>query len=968
MTLIIFIKCADAFILLLDRKESNTSSVGQVTKKYYLPTNQEFVLALAGESVRIDTIVSDLHIDQTVTHETIRKKLYEIIEKPPQFGSVESMSSGLLLIKDDPFFQFNNVWFTNSQKSIVEENPNFKCYGDGSVLADYLIRKFDFLSFPLEKACRCLLAILQDISKRVDSVGSIDNYGVDLLVFTNSGELKQATIDNSNGINGIHCSCDTKDDLSFSFSYSKISSKPEKKETIKKISIKGTQPIQANDNNYSTQYQINGGEIHSVKTDENANSLIISLKAINDGELTITIPRTLIDSKTDGHDDEFFVLCDGVEVKFHETPTIIDRTLTVSFKKYCEEIKIIGTMLYGKHIETESLEKFKDEFDTKKMHELAVERKSPIVVQTDKSIYTYGSDMIVTIINPYFISGEPIILEIKNDDEKIVYKNSIPVSENAKSIYQEVIAIEGKDWSIPGSKYKIKATYSEITAELEIATSDFGVVIELDQKVYSWRDKVFITIVAPDLVRDPESVEEIGQTNDSTITISTSQNQLNNYKLVETGKDTGIFTGEIQLSGFLNDDIIKNKLDVPTSGETSGSGPTDGKIACTNKDGITVNLITPSRTVSASALIRWNIGEISWLEAALPASGEGEIRVVDPDMNLESEKIDEFEIRVWSDTDPAGIKITVVETGNNTGIFKGIVKFTTEELSKTPVLRISEGDTVTAEYQDKTLPEPYSSSSELTITATSMIGTLSPPLERIQLSNPRILDQFGNSLSKIESEQNIMISADLTNSQDNSQKFAFMVEVTNESGEQDLFTWMADELIQNQTISPALAWKPTISGKYTVTIFVWESVDNPTALSPPTTLDVIVNGKNSEQKDISSDMQTTDVTDKEIQQRFPLKSIVSIPTGTAVPGCEKHHKCFIPHEMIIRVNQTVVWNNDDSIAHTITSGTPDDGPDGNFDTGLMMAENSFAHKFTKKGIYPYFCMVHPWQEGVVVVE
>lgn len=124
MTLIIYIKCADASILLLDRKESNTSSVGQVTKKYYLPTNQEFVLALAGESVRIDTIVSDLHIDQNVTSDSIRQKLYDIIDKSPQFANVESMSSGLLLIKDSTTFQFNNVWFSNSQKSIVVENPN----------------------------------------------------------------------------------------------------------------------------------------------------------------------------------------------------------------------------------------------------------------------------------------------------------------------------------------------------------------------------------------------------------------------------------------------------------------------------------------------------------------------------------------------------------------------------------------------------------------------------------------------------------------------------------------------------------------------------------------------------------------------------------------------------------------------------------------------------------------------------
>ena len=963
MTLIIFIKCADASILLLDRKESNASGVGQTTQKYYLPTNREFVLALAGESIRIDTIVSDLHIDQTVTNETIRKKLYDIIENSPQFGNAESISDGLLLIKDESSFEFNNVWFTNSRQSIVKDDPSFKCYGEGFILADYLIRKFNFSSLSQESACRCLLAILQDISKRVDSVGSIDNYGVDLLVFTNSGELKQTRIDNSDGINNIDCNWNVEDDFSLSFSSSKISSKLKVNKDIKKLTIKGVKSIQTVDNNYSVSYRINGGEIYSITPNEDANSLIISLVAINDGELTITLPRTLLDSKADNIDDEFIVLCDGTDVLVRETPTTIDKTLTISFKKDCKEIEIIGTILYEKSIETASFETSKDEFDTKKIHDMAIKRKSSIVIQTDQNIYSYGSNMIITISNPYFIPGESIILEIKNENKKIIYRNSIPVSKDAKSIYQKIIRIEGKDWSIPGSRYKIKATYLDKIDELEITTSNFGATIELDQKIYSWRDKIFITIVAPDLARDPESVEEIGQTNDSTIIISTSRGQLNKYKLVETGKDTGIFAGEIQLSGFLTDEIFKNKLDTLTSGKTLGSGPTDGKIACANEDEITVNLITPSITVNASAMIRWNIGEISWLESTFPASGTGVIRVVDPDVSLESEQANEFEIKVWSDTDPEGIKIMVVETNNNTGIFNGTVFFTAGELSKTPVLRVSEGDTVTAEYLDKTLPAPYSLDSELIITGTSMIGTMSPPLERIQLSNSGIVDQSDIFLSEINSDDEFEIGADLTNIQKNSQKYVFIVKITNDSGVPISFTWVEGELSSNQKYRPTLPWKPRASGMYTVTIFVWETLHNQIALSLPTKFDVIVNEKISEHNDM-----TLDVTNKEIQQRFPLKPVVSIPIGASTPGCEKHHKCFIPHEMIIRVNQTVVWNNDDSTNHTITSGIPNSGPDGNFDAGLIISGNSFAHKFTKKGIYPYFCLLHPWQEGIIVVE
>lgn len=959
MTLIIYIKCADATILVLDRKESNTSDVGQITKKYYLPTNLEFVLALAGESIRIDTIVSDLHIDQNVTAENIREKLYDIIEKSPKFVNIESMASGLLLIRDGNIFKFNNVWFTNSQKSIVEENQNFKCYGEGSSLADYLLRKFNFSNFAWNEACQHLIAIFQDVSKRVDSVGSIENYGIDILVFTNDGELKQATIHDSNNIDGITCAFKIHDDFEISFSTSSLSTEEPLSTKLKRLTLEGIKLIHANDKKYSINYQIHGGEITSIQPMEDTFSLLISLQTISDGELTITLPRNLIDSKNYKNDDDvFFILQDGVEINFHETPTENERTITVPFNKDVKEIEIIGTQLFEKEIPIESLPDIDNEYDVEKIHNLSLERDIPLVLQTDKEVYSYGSDMIVTITNPYFIHGEPILLEIFNEKNEIVYKNSIPVDANAKGIYQEIIAIEGKDWSIPGSQYIIKANYADKFAELSIFTSDFGIAIELDQKVYSWTDKVYFTIVAPDLVHDPTKIEEIGDSPSSIVTISTSKGTLMNYKLIETDKDTGIFIGEITLTVFPGHDVFGNGKNSDVTGEISGTGPNDGKIGCSNNDGIVITLVTPTKTVSGSALIRWNIGEIQWLESSYPASGEGTIRVVDPDMNLNSEKIDEFEIKVWSDTDPVGIKLKVEETGKNTGIFKGTVKFTTEEQSSTPKLRVSEGDTITAEYVDRTLPDPYSKENELNISSTSVIGTLSPPLERIVAKNPRLLDSFGNSIEKILMDQDVQISADLINEQEIDQKFAYLVQITDLEGNQVSLASISGTLSSGQSLSPSLSWKPSSPGKFVATIFVWESVDNPTALSPPLDLEFIVeDDKISQPTPIETSMQQ--ISSIPIVQKFPSKPTVSIPQGSAVPGCEQHDRCFLPSKMIIRVNQTVVWTNDDTAAHTVTSGTPDDGPDGNFDSGLFMAGSSFAHKFTKKGIYPYHCMVHP---------
>ena len=93
-------------------------------------------------------------------------------------------------------------------------------------------------------------------------------------------------------------------------------------------------------------YEITGGKLLSIMPDVDANSLIISIDATNDGSLTLTIPRSVLDATiNNGEDDDFFVLIDGEEVDFDETTTSTDRTLTIAFPAGAEEIEIIGTFV-----------------------------------------------------------------------------------------------------------------------------------------------------------------------------------------------------------------------------------------------------------------------------------------------------------------------------------------------------------------------------------------------------------------------------------------------------------------------------------------------------------------------------------------------------------------------------------------------------------------------------------------------
>lgn len=72
-------------------------------------------------------------------------------------------------------------------------------------------------------------------------------------------------------------------------------------------------------------------------------------------------------------------------------------------------------------------------------------------------------------------------------------------------------------------------------------------------------------------------------------------------------------------------------------------------------------------------------------------------------------------------------------------------------------------------------------------------------------------------------------------------------------------------------------------------------------------------------------------------------------------------QAFQPHTLVVATGASVTWQNDDSVAHTVTSS------EGWFDSGQLAAGESFVHQFDKPGTYRYGCTNHPSMEGVVIV-
>lgn len=93
---------------------------------------------------------------------------------------------------------------------------------------------------------------------------------------------------------------------------------------------------------------------------------------------------------------------------------------------------------------------------------------------------------------------------------------------------------------------------------------------------------------------------------------------------------------------------------------------------------------------------------------------------------------------------------------------------------------------------------------------------------------------------------------------------------------------------------------------------------------------------------------------------------ITIPEGAAIP--EEGQIFYDPKVIDVTVGTTVLWENVDNTMHTATSGNPDSGADGVFDSDILSTGDTYEFTFTDAGNYDYYCILHPWMVGTVNVE
>ena len=94
---------------------------------------------------------------------------------------------------------------------------------------------------------------------------------------------------------------------------------------------------------------------------------------------------------------------------------------------------------------------------------------------------------------------------------------------------------------------------------------------------------------------------------------------------------------------------------------------------------------------------------------------------------------------------------------------------------------------------------------------------------------------------------------------------------------------------------------------------------------------------------------------------------ISIVPGASAPN---NPKFYDPSPANVAVGTTVTWTNEDSTLHTVYSGSPDDSANSGklFQSTYMAKGQTFQHTFDTAGTFNYYCTLHPFMMGQIIVK
>jgi uncharacterized protein YndB with AHSA1/START domain len=375
-------------------------------------------------------------------------------------------------------------------------------------------------------------------------------------------------------------------------------------------------------------------------------------------------------------------------------------------------------------------------FDSDKVDEIPL---TQIEVSSDKSIPDTDADSKTTLKDVGAISGislDPSNVLRETDKNTGIFEIKI------KNINSSLVS-RGKNLEFTYIDETPSGGGSDIEVKHTVLITSVTVDIIFDKETYTPFDRVLVSIVDPAANQDPDTKDNLNKL-DARVRISVGgaapQEQKANFE--ETEANSGVFRYKPNDKGILITEINQNAKP---------------------GDGIRVEYRSPDKQteISKSVPIVFNNGSISLDKDSYKPNETVVITINDPDENRNPDIPDQFEVKVVSTTDPAGISVTVRETGDRTGVFKADVILTTG-LSSGNRLQVREGDQITAIYTDETLPNAQTIVMQLVnrnqqglrtlqtldVQASAVVGVLLAPTERTTVAKPSLRDQAGNVLHK----------------------------------------------------------------------------------------------------------------------------------------------------------------------------------------------------------------------------
>jgi len=108
---------------------------------------------------------------------------------------------------------------------------------------------------------------------------------------------------------------------------------------------------------------------------------------------------------------------------------------------------------------------------------------------------------------------------------------------------------------------------------------------------------------------------------------------------------------------------------------------------------------------------------------------------------------------------------------------------------------------------------------------------------------------------------------------------------------------------------------------------------------------------------VNETMQLGNITTSNTTSVSP--QTVSIAPGSSNPAASEF---YVPSEITVPTGTTITWTNDDNTIHTVTE------QEGLFDSGIMSPGSIWEYTFDTTGEFDYYCSLHPFMTGIVIVK